>query len=225
MQHLIAVPGGAGAKPRRAVLWFHGFNADAATHRPELERFARAGFDAYAVDAVGHGSRRWPDLDARVAAPREEAKRTMLDLADATAAEVSAIVDQLGIEEVGIAGVSMGGYVVYRALLVEPRIRAAVAILGSPEGLDYARFAGLPLLSITAGCDENVPPHAARALHEFLGNAATNYLELPGAQHLMNGEEWDRAIDAAIAFLRRADHVRTGRSSAGTGDHEPFVKR
>ena len=130
---MLVVRAGAGVSPRHAVLWFHGFNADAETHRPELERFARAGLDAFGVDAVGHGSRRWPDLDARVAAPRDEAKRTMLGIAAATAAEVPGLVDTLlreGQESVSIAGVSMGGYVVYRALLLEPRIRAAVAILG-----------------------------------------------------------------------------------------------
>jgi pimeloyl-ACP methyl ester carboxylesterase len=189
---------------RRALLWFHGFNADAETHRPELERFARHGFDAIGVDAVGHGSRRWPDLDARVAAPPDEAKRTMIEIADATAAEVPELVRSLlgeGYESVSIAGVSMGGYIVYRALLLEPSIRSAVALLGSPEGLDFAAFAGLPLLSITAERDENVPPHAARALHHFLGNTSTNYLELPGAGHLLDADSWDRAIEATVAWI------------------------
>jgi hypothetical protein len=189
---------------RRAVLWFHGFNADSETHRPELERFARAGLTAIGVDAVGHGTRRWPDLDARVAAPREEAKRTMLEIADATAAEVPARVEALlreGFDRVSIAGVSMGGYVVYRALLLEPRIHSAVALLGSPEGLDCARFAGMRLLSITAERDENVPPDAARALHAQLGNTRTHYLELPGAGHLVDAANWDRAIDAAVAWI------------------------
>jgi hypothetical protein len=200
----VLVRADAGASPRRAVLWFHGFNADAETHRPELERFARAGFDAYGVDAVGHGSRRWPDLEERVAAPREEAKRTMLEIADATAAEVPGLVDGLlaeGVESVSVVGVSMGGYVVYRALLLEPRLHAAVAILGSPEGLDFDRFAGLRLLSITAERDENVPPDTARALHAYLGNTATNYLELEGVQHLLDAESWERAIATAIRWI------------------------
>jgi uncharacterized protein len=201
---MIVVRADPAASPRRAVLWFHGFNADAETHRPELERFARAGIDAFGVDAVGHGSRRWPDLDARVAAPRGEAKRTMLAIADATAAEVPGVVDMLrgeGYASVSLAGVSMGAYVVYRALLLEPRIAAAVALLGSPEGLDYARFSGMRLLSIVAERDEDVPPDAARALHARLGNARTNLLELPGAGHLVDAANWERAIDAAVAWI------------------------
>jgi pimeloyl-ACP methyl ester carboxylesterase len=194
----------------RALLWFHGFNADAETHRPELERFARGGVDAFGIDAVGHGSRRWPDLDAIVAAPHDEAKRKMLEMVDATASEVPGIVASLlsdGYESVSIGGVSMGGYVVYRALLLEPRIHSAVALLGSPEGLDYARFAGLRLLSITAEHDENVPPDAARFLHHFLGNASTNYLELAGVGHLLHGASWEYAIDATAAWIA-GDGVR-----------------
>ena len=153
---------------------------------------------------VSERSRRWPDLDARVAAPRDEAKRTMLEIADATAAEVPGLVGSLlgdGYESVSVAGVSMGGYIVYRALLLEPSIRSAVALLGSPEGLDFAAFAGRALLSITAECDENVPPHAARSLHHFLGNTSTNDLELPGVGHLLDAASWERAIEAAAAWL------------------------
>lgn len=192
---------------RHAVLFFHGFNADAATHQPEYERLARAGLEPHGIDAVGHGTRRWPDLDERVAAPREEAKRTMFEIADATAAEVPSIVDALlrdGVDRVSILGVSMGGYIVYRVLLLEPRIDSAVSLLGSPEGLDFARFAGKRLLSITGEKDENVPPDGARALHEFLGNRETNYIELANAPHLLGEQDWNRAIDLAIDWITRS---------------------
>ena len=180
--------------PRRAVLWFHGFNVDKETHRAELERFARAGFLAVGVDAAGLGERRMP---------HDGSKQAMLAFADATAAEVPLLVDALlrdGIPTVAIAGVSMGGYIVYRAALLEPRLSAAVAILGSPEGLDFSAFAHVPLLSITAERDKNVPPAPARALHTPHGNPATNYIELPGAQHLLTAEEWAPAVGAAIRF-------------------------
>lgn len=130
----------------------------------------------------------------------------MLEIADATAAEVPQLVDRLlahGYERVAIAGVSMGGYIVYRALLLEPRIHAAVAILGSPEALDFSRFSGRHLLSITAENDENVPPHDARALHAFLGSSTSNHVELAGAGHLVDAETWDFAIETTIAWLLR----------------------
>ncbi|CAN5859732.1 hypothetical protein BH23GEM5_BH23GEM5_16540 [soil metagenome] len=114
---------------------------------------------------------------------------------------------------VAIAGISMGGYVVYRAAVVEPRIRAAEAILGSPEwprGDSPHRYpealAGTALLSITAERDENVPPAAARALHRMLGTAfpaaEQRYLELPGEPHLMSAGAWATTMDEMLSWLQ-----------------------
>lgn len=179
-----------------AVLWFHGFGVGKETHRPELLRFASAGLLAVGIDAAGHGARRLPDLAERQAAPREEAKATMLELARATAAEVPAILDALGMERVAIAGVSMGGYIVYGAL--DPRLRAAVSILGNPELLGD-REPPVPLLSITGECDENVPPHAARQLHERF--PAHRYVELAGEPHLVSEAGWRTAIELTVEWI------------------------
>jgi pimeloyl-ACP methyl ester carboxylesterase len=113
--------------------------------------------------------------------------------------------------------VSMGGYVVYRAVLAEPGIRAAVSILGSPDWphgdsphrhLDGLRRAAL--LSITGERDENVPPAAARELHRRLAEADQalplhRYVELPGAVHLMGEDDWNRTMDETLRWL--AQHL------------------
>ncbi len=209
-------------RPLPVVLWFHGFGVDKQVHRPELERLAKAGFLAVGVDAAGHGERRLVDLSDRMAAPREEVRRTMMTLASETAGEVPVIVQALSREGIGdagrvaLAGVSMGGYVVYRALVVEPTIRAAVAILGSPEWPDHPdsphhhlhAIRQTALLSITAENDENVPPAAARRLHDQLSAAQPDagrqrYVELPGAQHLMAAGEWDTVMEETLRWLRR----------------------
>jgi uncharacterized protein len=209
--------------PLPAVLWFHGFGVEKETHRKELEQLARAGFLAVGVDAAGHGERRLPDLDARQAAPREQALRTMIELAWATAQEVPAIIRALAaegvadVERVAVAGVSMGGYVVYRAAVVEPALCAAVSVLGSPawphgdsphRHLDA--LARTALLSVTAARDQNVPPDAARELHHRLAaehpQSRQRYVEIEGAEHLMNGEQWDLAMDETIRWLAR--HTR-----------------
>jgi dienelactone hydrolase len=214
---LLAFPR-TGDAPHPTVLWFHGFGVDKEVHRKELEQLARAGFLAVGVDAAGHGARRLPDLDARQAAPHEQALRTMIGLAARTADEMPSIVRALAdegladAERVGAVGVSMGGYVVYQAVLVEPRIRAAVCILGSPEWpegdsphrhLDGFRHAAL--LSITAERDENVPPAAARELHRRLAASdpepVHRYLELADAVHLMSEEHWTRAMDETLRWL------------------------
>jgi dienelactone hydrolase len=220
---LLALPDDADP-PLPAVLWFHGFGVDAETHRKELAQLADTGFLAVGVDAAGHGARRVPDLDERQAAPHEQALRTMIELAARTADEVPAVVRALAEEgladagRIGVAGVSMGGYVVYQAVRTEPSIRAAVSILGSPEWpqgdsphRDLDAFRRTALLSVTAECDENVPPAAARALHRRLAETAPDsdrhrYVEIPGAVHLMGEDDWNRAMDETVRWLAR--HLR-----------------
>jgi hypothetical protein len=220
---LLATPEGAAAA-LPLVLWFHGFGVSKETHRKELRQLAEAGFLAVGVDAAGHGARRLPDLAARQAAPREQALHTMIELASQTADEVPGVVRALVDEgladggRVGVAGVSMGGYVVYRAVLAEPAIRAAVSILGSPEwphGDSPHRhldgFRRTALLSITAERDENVPPAAARELHRRLaeahpGSPLHRYVELPGAVHLMGEDDWNRTMDETLRWLTH--HLR-----------------
>jgi dienelactone hydrolase len=214
---LLAFPP-AGDAPHPAVLWFHGFGVDKEVHRKELQQLARAGFLAVGVDAAGHGARRLPDLDARQAAPRDQALRTMISLAARTADEVPSIVRALAdeglvdAERVGVVGVSMGGYLVYQVVLVEPSIRAAIAILGSPEWPEgdsphrhLDGFRRTALLSITAERDENVPPAAARELHRRLAAAhpypVHRYVELAGAVHLMSEQHWNEAMDETLRWL------------------------
>jgi dienelactone hydrolase len=146
----------------------------------------------------------------------------MLELAEATAREIPAILGGIAARglgdcgRAGLAGVSMGAFVVYRALQTVP-VRAAVAALGSPEwpgaGSPHraprSTFRDVALLSITAERDESVPPHAARDLHRRLaadGAAATRqgYLELPGASHLVDARGWETIISAAVAWLASA---------------------
>ena len=215
---LLATPDDA-AGPLPAVLWFHGFGVDKETHRKELRQLADAGFLAVGVDAAGHGERRLPDLDARQAAPHAQALRTMVELASRTADEVPNVVGGLvddGLADggrIGVVGVSMGGYVVYRAVLAEPRIRAAVSILGSPEWPEgdsphqhLDGFRHTALLSVTAQRDENVRPAAARELHRRLAEVDPasplhRYVELPGAVHLMSEEHWNQAMGETVRWL------------------------
>jgi pimeloyl-ACP methyl ester carboxylesterase len=230
----------AGVPP--LVLWLPGFRADAAANAAELVELASAGFVAVGVDAVGHGRRRAVDLDARIARAPGGARGVMLELAAATAGELPALLAAAGAEGlgdpacVGIVGVSMGGYLAYRAAQTLPGVRAVVAVLGSPEwgapgaaGADSphrrpAAFGRVALLSITAERDTSVPPGAARQLHAALAAAASadgaatgaggalaaaRYLELPGAEHLMGSDDWARAMAEARGWLR--EHLRPRR--------------
>jgi hypothetical protein len=222
---LVARPAAAGGGPPPVALWFHGFRADAAANAAELATLAADGFLAVGVDAAGHGRRRAGDLDARVAAAPGGARAVMLALAAATAAELPALVAAAAERgwgdsaRVGVVGVSMGGYLAYRAALDVPGVRAAVAVLGSPEwelpgapnpDSPHRRpeaFRGVALLSVTAEHDASVPPAAARRLHAALDAdgaraAPARYVELPGVGHLMSADAWRLATAEARGWLR-----------------------
>jgi dienelactone hydrolase len=213
---LIAAP----RDSRGTVIWHHGFGVDKDTHETELRRFAAEGYTAVAVDAVGHGERRAPDLDERRAGSQEDAFFSVVEFADATGREMPALYDHLidrGLGRSGrvaIAGISMGAFVVYRAIAVEPRFNAAVAILGSPEWpgadsphLQVGELCRVPLLSITGARDSNVPPAPARRLHARLDAECLakrhRYIEIPGAAHLMAPKQWDVVMDNTIEWLRQ----------------------
>lgn len=56
------------------------------------------------------------------------------------------------------------------------------------------------VLSITAERDENVPPAAARRFHQQ-HSGTHKYVEIAGAEHLMNEEQWNVAMAEMIAWL------------------------
>ena len=218
---LIARPA-AGNPPWPAVLWFHGFTADRNASRPELEVLARAGLLAVGIDAVGHGARRLPDFDCHFSGPKTETDRRFLDLVTATVAEVPGLFDKLRDEgladerRLAVAGVSMGGYITYVAVVLDRRIQAAVPLLGSPEWdhpdsphLHPDRFFPTALLTITAGADTDVPPDSARAFHRVLEERYRDapdrlrYIEIEGAPHLMDPNDWAGAVGEAVGWITR----------------------
>jgi uncharacterized protein len=208
--------------PLPAVLWFHGFTAGKDVHRPELATLAEAGFLAVGIDAAGHGERRLPDFEERFSGPRDKTEPEVYALVAETVAEVPGIIDLLcgaGLadeERIGVVGVSMGGMITYGAIAADRRIRAAVALLASPEWphpesphREIERFFPTALLSITAGRDENVPPAAARAFHaELEGHyrqrpERLRYEEIEGSLHMMTHEDWVWSIRESIDWLSR----------------------
>ncbi len=216
---LIAYPAG-GLAPLPTVLWFHGFGADKELHLPELRRFAEAGLLAVGIDAVGHGQRQFTDFDPQFCRASMASLRLFNHFVRATVSELPRIIDTLvarGLsdpERLAVAGVSMGACIVYGAIASDRRIRAAVALLGSPGELGpdspqpaIEHYFPTALLSIVAGQDTVVPPSAARALHERLEACyrahpdRLSYREIPGASHFVPPEQWDSAVARASAWL------------------------
>jgi uncharacterized protein len=163
------------------------------THLPELERFARAGILAVGVDAAGHGER-------RVADPQ------LHPLVDQSVRELPLILDALGAERVTLCGISFGGYIAYRGAVTDPRIESVVALLGSPDPSLADRYFPRRLLSLTAECDVNVPPDAARNFHHALepryasAPGRLTYHEYPGETHFLSAETWADAMARTIAW-------------------------
>jgi len=123
------------------VFVLHGFGRSKEESARILPRLAGAGFLAVAIDGFLHGRRREPSVFAR----------ELADLADDfaiwvhqtcvshTARDVSRIIDGLGDlrhadpSRIGVAGVSMGGCSALVLTCREPRISAAVSIIGAAD--------------------------------------------------------------------------------------------
>lgn len=203
------------------VLWFHGFRADALAHAAELERCAALGFLAVGVDAVGHGARVHHDLQDCIARSPGGALPVVLDLADATRKELPVLTHELveshGADpaRVSAVGISMGAFLVYRAIALGSPFRAAVALLGSPEwsgpacaDLPLDPFRLVRLLSITAEHDASVPPAEVGRLHSALqeqyGSQVTHrHHVLQGAGHFTSAHEWQDAMTRTLEWLQK----------------------
>jgi pimeloyl-ACP methyl ester carboxylesterase len=219
---LIAEPVGV-TTPCPVVFWHHGFTADALTHASELTSCAALGMLAVGVDAVGHGARRAADLRAQVA--RRGALPVMLDQVDETVAELTALraglLDAYDVDatRLSLVGISMGAFLVYRAIVAGVPARAAVALLGSPEwpqGTDQdhalVSLRRVALLSITAEHDVNVPPEPVTRLHAALAQGGSGdappaaghaHHVLPGVGHLTPAAAWDEAMARTRDWLIR----------------------
>lgn len=218
---LIAMPPGDASRSLPAVLWMHGFRADALAHAAELERCAALGFVAVGVDAVDHGARSSPQLVERLQRSEQGALPVMLEVMEATVRELPALIDALvaehGVdrEQISLVGISMGAFLAYRAVAAGVPLRAVVALLGSPEwpGATSAHravsaFRDVALLSITAEHDASVPPAAVYRLHEALSAlsrpaTAPRHHELRGSGHLTNAAQWGEAMTETMAWLER----------------------
>jgi dienelactone hydrolase len=203
------------------VLWHHGYTADALAHAGELERCAAAGFLAVGVDAPLHGARREDaTLAARVAAAPGGSYEVVLDIVEQGALELPALLAALAAEypvdraRLSLVGISMGAFLAYRAVAGGVSLRAAVALLGTPEWprdssphRTPAAFRDTALLSITAERDGHVDPSGAQRLHAALGlpaaaSATHRHHVLAGAGHLTSAEEWSEAMEEVMQWLR-----------------------
>lgn len=200
------------AAQKGCILFFHGLTGAKEVQLPELESLAEHGFLAVGLDNVGHGERRFPDFETLFSDRNPNIEQEFLSAVLSTAQEVSEILNVLENEglihpqKIGAAGISMGGYIIYTAVTLEPRIKVAASIIGSPlwkldlpesphRHLD--KFSNVKLLSQTAGKDDIVPARYARQFHTRLKTYYADYddrfayIEYPRSGHFMETEDWE----------------------------------
>ena len=219
----------AGARFRGTVLVYHGLAASKEVQRKECEALAEAGLLAVAVDAVGHGERRYPNFESQISS--SQAFHHMLDMIHRSANEIPAIVNALEAllgtraGRFGITGISMGGYIAYAAPAREPRLAAIAPVLGSPDwrigawpddpllnrspNLAPHLFAPRALLVLNAGRDRSVPPTASRKFIDELRPLyrdtpdRLDYREYPDSEHLMREQDWNDLWPRVVRWMER----------------------
>lgn len=216
---------------RGLVLHYHGLWTSKEGHDKELTALAQAGFTAVGIDAVGHGERAFGDLRARL--NDGDFETNLIHLVEQTAREVPglvrALVTRVGETQgrVALIGISFGGYVAYRAVMMGAVARACVPIVASPDWSSVAPGLGghalleksphrrphdwpqtTALLAINGGRDENVRPHGSRAFAAALtqgprARGNVGYREYPESGHFFSPSDWDDAWWWTVEWLAR----------------------
>lgn len=186
------------------VLLYHGLFSRKEESMRELYSLARQGYLAIGIDNVGHGER----VESEENFPGNPEANYLAKVTD-TIQEIPGLVSrliELGLahqDHIGITGISMGGFIAFGSILVEPRIRCCAPILGSPKWnhslsphLFPDRFSSVFLLAQNAANDESVPPHHARNFVTLLKkkfarhSSRLQYKEFPKSGHFMDENEW-----------------------------------
>jgi dienelactone hydrolase len=199
------------------VLVYHGLFSRKEEVKKELYSLAKQGYLAIGVDNVGHGDRTETEEDfpgnpeanylSKVAATIEEVPclvSRLMDLALATP------------DHLGICGISMGGFIAFGSIPIEPRIKVCAPVLGSPKWKHSLsphqfpeRFSSIALLAQNAARDESVPPRFAKEFLQILkkkfsrDSSRLRYQEFPRSNHFMEEQEWNELWENVLNWFNR----------------------
>jgi dienelactone hydrolase len=124
--------------PKPLIILSHGFRGSKKDLKDKLEMLAELEYYAVAIDNRGHGDRVEHDFMSQVFQDGKLDVYQVRRLIKETADDIPAIVDHFGADKqvdgqrIGMLGVSMGGFVTFRALVIEERIKLAAPIIASP---------------------------------------------------------------------------------------------
>jgi uncharacterized protein len=201
------------------ILCYHGLTSSKDDWLHDLELIAEKGFVVVGVDNVGHGERKDPTQD-KYSKDNPAFWKNFVSAIQATACEIPLLIDELikrgfALEHrIGGLGVSMGGLVLYSAILLEPRLSTVVTLVSSPQWWELEhpdsphhhleKFARVHLLSITAGQDTTVPNTYTKVFHKRLQAHFADYeqhfvhQDYPLSNHMLEPdwhEAWKRALE------------------------------
>ena len=123
------------------VILSHGFTQSKDTYSTNgcLKELAELGYYAVAIDNRLHGDRPGPDFHSAVMNSSGEIDLLALRMAmKETADDVKLLIDDLSVleevdeERIAMVGVSMGGFITYRTIVIDDRIKVGIPIISSP---------------------------------------------------------------------------------------------
>jgi uncharacterized protein len=218
------------AVQKGCILCYHGLTSSKDDWLHDLEIITAKGLVVVGVDNAGHGERKDPDFEHKYSGNNPDFWKNFVAAIQATANEIPILINELvkrgfALEHrVGGLGVSMGGLVLYSALLLEPRLSTVVTLVSSPQwwGFEHPdsphhhleKFSRVKLLSITAGQDTTVPSIYTEAFHSRLRSRFGDYdkrfshRHYPSSDHMLN-PDWDTAWKTAIQWFE--SHLATSR--------------
>lgn len=210
------------AANKGCILCYHGLTSSKDDWLHDLEMIAEKGFVVVGVDNVGHGERKDPYFYHKYSQDNPAFWKNFVSAIQATACEISLLIDELikrgfALEDrIGGLGVSMGGLVLYSAILLEPRLSTVVTLVSSPQWWELEhpdsphhhleKFARVHLLSITAGQDTTVPNTYTKVFHKRLQAHFADYeqhfvhQDYPLSNHMLE-PDWHEAWITAIRWF------------------------
>lgn len=205
----------AGDRSGPAGVVLHGLGGAKEDQWIDLERLAAAGYFALAIDAHGHGERRFEDFERRFdRASRGDltvdqefeqcVERTARDVGDVLHAALAESPHQEGF----VLGFSMGGFVGFRTAELYTSVSTLVCVAGAPpRATAAARLLNTRVLTVHGEFDELVPIERVRSFHtqaRALGvddRGPHEAIEIPGAGHVFKPQEWADVWPLIVAWL------------------------
>jgi hypothetical protein len=124
--------------PKPLVILSHAFQSTKEYWQDKLPALAALGYYAVALDNKSHGERNEPDFKSQVFSKHGLNLYEVRRLIKETADDIPILIDHfithktVDAARIGMIGVSMGGFIAFRALVIDNRISVAAPVIASP---------------------------------------------------------------------------------------------